>query len=324
MAASETLVTPDARRFLRQAFAFVALAAVLYAGLYAWSERLVFAYADRNRFFSIRTAEPGRYDWVVLGASHAAALDYRDMTARLEAASGSRIMNLAVLGGGVQVNRMLLDYFLTRHQAGGVAYVVDSFAFYGSTWNETRLADATLFTRAPFDPSLARLMLRAGTPPSAVLAYASGFSKINNEDRFEPDRRADEGAAFDRRYRRVPQVDRQRLEYLYPREVDAVVLAHRARYLGELERLLTDAQFRGMRPIVIRPPLPARVLAALPGEDAFDAALAAVLMRHAIPLHDLSRTNNDEALFYDTDHLNREGVLRFIDAHLKTILAPVR
>ena len=171
---------------------------------------------------------------------------------------------------------------------------------------------------------MASLMLRAGAPPSAVLAYASGFSKINNAERYSPDRRADEGAAFDRRYRRVPQIDRQRLEYLYPPEIDAAVVANRARYLGELERLLTDVQSRGMRPLVIRPPLPARVRAALPGEDAFDAALAAVLSRHAIPVHDLSSTNNDEALFYDTDHLNQAGVLRLIERHLKAILAPVR
>lgn len=324
MGAVDTPVAVGAGRFVRRALVFLLVAAALYAGLYAWSERLVFAHAERNRFFSIRTAEPGRYDWVILGASHAAALDYRDMTARLEAASGSRVMNLAVLGGGVTVNRLLLDYFLGRHRAGGVAYVVDSFAFYAPTWNEDRLADATLLTRAPFDPALVRLMLLTGAPPSAVLAYASGFSKINNADRYRPDRRADEGAPFERRYRRVPQIDRQRLEYLYPKAIDANALANRTHYLTELERLLIDVQARGIRPLVIRPPLPGRVRAALPGEDEFDAALAAVLSRHAIPLHDLSRLNNDEALFYDTDHLNREGVLRLIDAHLKTILAPVR
>lgn len=324
MSPTDTAVTVSARLFVRRALVFALVAAVLYGGLYAWSERLVFAHAQRNRFFAIRTTPPARYDWVILGASHAAAIDYRDMTARLEAASGSRIMNLAVVGGGVTVNRLLLDYFLKRHRAGGVAYVVDSFAFYGPAWNEARLSDASLLTRAPLDLTLARLLFRAGAPASSVLAYASGFSKINNADRYQPDRRADEGAAFDRRYRPVPQIDRQRLEYLYPAVIDPAALASRARYLGDLERLVADAQSRGMRAVVIRPPLPARVRQRLPGEDSFDAALAAMLARHNVTLYDLSRTNNDEALFYDTDHLNQAGVLRLIDAHLRTILAPVR
>ena len=317
-------VTVDASRFLRRAFVFALIAAVLYVGLYVWSERLVVAHAQRNRFFTIRTAAPARYDWVILGASHAAALDYRDMTARLEAASGSRIMNLAVVGGGVTVNRLLLDYFLERHRTGGVAYVVDSFAFYARTWNEERLSDASLFTRAPFDPTLVRLLFRAGAPRSSVVAYASGFSKINNADRYAPDRRADEGVAFDRRYRPVPQIDRQRMSYLYGTEVDDTALAHRARYLDALERLVADTRARGIQVVVIRPPLPARVRQRLPGEDGFDAALVAMLARHNVTLHDLSRTNNDDALFYDTDHLNQAGVLRLIDAHLRTVLAPVR
>jgi len=34
---------------------------------------------------------------------------------------------------GVVVNRLILDYFLTRHEAGTLVYVVDSFAFYSGS-----------------------------------------------------------------------------------------------------------------------------------------------------------------------------------------------
>ena len=63
------------------------------------------------------------------------------------------------------MNRLLLDYFLVRHRTAAIVYVVDSFAFYSPEWNERRLEDARLFQRAPFDPALARLLLRSGAPP---------------------------------------------------------------------------------------------------------------------------------------------------------------
>ena len=134
----------------------------------------------------IRTAPQADYDRVILGASHAAVFDFDDMNGRLEQMTGARILNLSVVGGGVVVNRLLLDYFLVRHRTEAIVYVVDSFAFYSSEWNEERLEDARLFQRAPFDPALARLLAGSGAPPMVALDYVSGFSKINNPDRFAP------------------------------------------------------------------------------------------------------------------------------------------
>jgi hypothetical protein len=99
----------ELRKFLRYAVPFALIGLMLYAGLYVASEALVYRHARRNRFFIVRTAPQARYDAVILGASHAAVFDYRDMNARLEAMTGSTIMNLAVVGGGVAVNRLLLD-----------------------------------------------------------------------------------------------------------------------------------------------------------------------------------------------------------------------
>ena len=158
---------------------------------------------------------PAEYDVLILGASHAAVFDFDDMNRRLEEMTRSRILNLSVVGGGVVVNRLLLDYFLVRHRTAAIVYVVDSFAFYSREWNERRLEDARLFQRAPFDPALARLLLRSGAPLMVAVDYVSGFSKINNPDRFGLDRPA-EAARFDRRYRPVDQIDRQRIAYLYP------------------------------------------------------------------------------------------------------------
>lgn len=312
---------PDVRYFLKRAAVFAAIGILLYGAVYANAERLVYRYAQRNRFFQVRTTPDPRVDFVILGASHAAALDYQDMTARLEEMSGARVMNLAVVGGGVTVNRLVFDYFLERHQAGGLVYVLDSFAFYSRQWNEDRLTDTRLFVRAPFDSRLARVLLRDGAPPAVTLDYLSGFSKINNPDRFAPDTHADEGSRFTRTYRAIPQIDQQRLEYLYPRTISPDVTR---RYLDQFEALIRDAAARGMTVLVVKPPIPARVYQQLPDEASFDARIQEILKRHRAAFHDFSRIGNDDARFYDTDHLNRDGVLNFFEQSLVPLLRQTR
>jgi len=307
------------RPFVRRAARFTAVGLCVYVGLYVASERLIRRYATQNRFYLVRTAPLPVYDYVILGASHAAALDYGDMTARLEQMTGANILNLAVVGGGVIPNRLLLDYFLVAHRASTVVYVVDSFAFSHSDWNEDRLRDTRLFRRAPFDLALVRVLLEQKVPLTVVLDYVTGFSKINNPDRFASDVSEAE-ARFDRTYRPVPQIDDARLTYLYPPGVD--LAPARERYLADLDRLIGSVTSRGMRFLVIKPPIPARIHARLPDEAAFDAALAKVLDRHNLVLRDWSLADNDDRYFFDTDHLNRAGVLRFFDRHLKTILTP--
>ena len=73
--------------------------------------------------------------------------------------------------------------------------------------------------------------------------------------------------------------------------------------------------------IVVKPPIPARVYQMLPNESQFDTALKLLLDRHHIEFHDFSLTSNDEKFFFNTDHLNRMGVLNFFELDLKAILA---
>lgn len=304
-------------RFVRTAAVFLVIGIALYLGVYVVSERLVYEYAKTNKFYLVKTAPAVKYDYVVLGASHAAALGYQDMTARLEAMTGKRIINLALVGGGIRVSRLIYDYFLARHQAQGLVYVVDSFAFYSRTWNEERLQDTRLFLRAPFDPTLAGLLLRDPVTRSIGVDYLTGFSKINNKDRFADDVTPEERTRFLRPYRPVKQIDDQRLEYLYPAQIDEALTT---RYFAEFEALLKDATARGIRVMVVKPPIPERVAARLPGEAQFDARLTALLARLNIPLHDFTHVGNDDKLFYDTDHLNRDGVLGFFEQSLAPVL----
>lgn len=306
--------TSEVSPFLRHAVPFVLVGFVLYVGLYAASEQLVSRYAHRNRFHAVKAAPSPEYDYVILGSSHAAVFDYEDLNAQLEQMTGSRILNLAVVGGGVTMNRLLLEYFLVAHRTAAVVYFIDSFAFYSPAWNEDRLKDARLLSRAPFDPALARLLVQAAAQRTVALDYISGFSKINNPDRFAPDLADGEGR-LNRTYRPVKQIDDERIAYLYAAAAEQA--AARRRYLAELDDLIRAAQSRGIRFIAMKPPIPARIYRRLPHEDQFDAALKEVLDRHGVTLDDYSLVDNEEKFFFDPDHLNRAGILNFFKNHLK-------
>jgi hypothetical protein len=313
----------EGRVFARRAALFLLIGLVLYGGLYAVSEWLIHQHAQRNRFYMVQSAPHERYDFVILGASHAAVFDYRDMNARLEEMTGARVMNLSTVGAGVTVNGFLLDYFFRKREADAVVYVLDSFAFYSPAWNEERLQDTELYLRAPWDPQLAGLLLREPATRMVALDYVSGFSKINNPNRFEPDIAAAEGATFDRTYRPIPQIDRQRIEFLYPASGEGR-LAAAAPYFAQLEEMIRDVRSRGARFVVIRPPIPERFHSMLPAEEEFDQALLPLLTRNGVEYHDFTHVNNDPSYFYDSDHLNQAGVLSFFENHLAPLLRPAR
>ena len=305
--------------FVKRAIRFVAIGCLLYVGLYAGAEWLVRETAYRNRFHVVQSAPHARYDYVILGASHAAVFDYRDMNARLEEMTGARILNLANVGAGITVNRFLLEYFLRRRQTGAVVYVLDSFAFYSPEWNEERLGDVNLIRRAPWDPRLARMLLTEPASRSAAIAYITGFAKINDRDRFAADLFPGEGSSFDRTYRPIPQLDRQRVEYLY-RDLVTESSFEESPYLAQFENLVRQVRARGMRFIVIRPPIPTRIYDQIPHERRFDAVLQDLLGRIGAELYDFSRVANDPEYFYDSDHLNRTGVLHFFENRLRYVL----
>lgn len=311
-------VNTETRTFLRSGLLFILLGVLIYLGLYVASDQLVYRYAKRNRFYAIKTAPLSEYDYVILGASHAAVFDYEDMNARLEEMTRSRILNLSVVGGGIAVNRLLLEYFLAGHQAKQAVYFLDSFAFYSRDWNEDRLNDTRLFDRAPFDAALAQVLLQNPASRSVALDYLIGFSRINNPDRFKADISDDEASRFKTTYRPVKQIDTQRIEYLYPKQIDQGVFRH---YIGEFEALILYLKQRDIRLIVIKPPIPTRVYNMLPNEQPFDLTLKSILERNDVEFHDWSLVSNDEKFFFNTDHLNRDGVLNFYENDLKGLLA---
>ena len=308
------------RSLLRPAALFVAIGLALYAALYYAAEHLVERTGHSNPIFKIHAAEKRSFDWVILGASHAMPLDFAGFNAWLEGETGLAILNLASPGTGPLYNRFVLEEFLREHRTRNVLYVADSFAFYSRAWNEERFADAKLLARTPLAPALARRLWQyvrhEGVDPRALLDYASGFSKINNRERFRPDLWEGE-AQFERVHRPSAAAVKKRVAYLYPEPASAAALE---RYLGELGAIAALARQAGARMVVIKTPIPQQFRSALPGEAAFDAALARVLSAHGVCYADFSTTVNEPRFYFDTDHLNRAGLTELVNRGLKALL----
>lgn len=308
------------KRLARSALAFVAIGLLLYAAVFWVAEGLMQRSGHSNPFFKIANAPETTIDWVILGASHAMPLDFADFNSGLERQTGLKILNLASPGTGPLYNRFVLEHFLAEHRARNVLYVVDSFAFYSRTWNEERFADAKLLARTPLKRAitwrLVQYAAREGVAASAVLDYATGFSKINNRDRFKPDTWEGE-AQFERVYRPSASAVKKRIDYLYP---DKTTDAALGRYLGEFSGLLALAREAGMRVVVVKLPTPPLYRSQLPGEAQFDAALARVLAQGGISYQDYSEALAEPRFYFDTDHLNRAGLTEFVERHLRALL----
>ena len=319
--ATDTHATEDgARQLLRASLLFVAIGMLLYAGLFCIAEQLVRRTGHTNAFYKIATLQERSVDWVILGASHAMPLDFDAFNAQMQTATGQRIVNLATQGAGPLYNRFVFEHFLRSHRAKNVLYIVDSFAFYSRTWNEERLTDPKLLARTPFDVQILRSLAwyarHEGVDVRGVADYATGFSKINNQARFEPDIWEGE-RQFERMYPSSKTASVKRIAYLYP---DATPKQSLDRYVGELGQVIQSATATGATVVIVKTPVPTQFRELLPNESQFDATIERLARTQGIVFRDFSSTLPEARFYFDTDHLNRAGVTAFLSHGLQAVL----
>lgn len=303
----------------RRILAFLAVAALLYAALFLWSDAILRKQGRQNPFQRIATA-PERVDWIILGASHALPLGFADMPQVIGDRTGQGTLILAVTGGGPVLMRVIAERWFVDHQAGGVLIVLDSFAFADRRWNEDRLADSDVLPKIPADRATVAALAAAvprGLPWQTWVAYASGFARINDRSRFAQDGWEAE-AKFDTAPRPNAAATRARVQFLYPGPPDPGAVG---RGLADLQALIQLARAKGARVVIVRPPLPEAFLQALPGLPEFETRLAALAADTGVPVRDFSAVLPEARNYFDTDHLNRTGVLRWLDAGLAGLIA---
>ncbi len=329
------MVSKNFETFCTRGALFIGIGLVLYAGFYAISEMLVYRYASANTFYRVHIADrpvvdrilsvatsdnEAIYDYVILGSSHAMPFDFHDMNARLEKMTNTRIINLSMPGGGILPSRLAAEYFLKKHYARNMIYVFDAPVLYFDEWNEERLKNASIFKRAPFDPDLAGLLvsyaLRGKTSWGTVVDYTLGFSKINNQDRFAPD-----VPDMEKQFTRVAIASKrryaQRIAYLFPKKMDEAAFN---RHLDDFKSLIGLLKAKNIQLIAMETPLPAEYYQMMPGAREFDQKMEEWLRSQGVPFYNFSLACNAESNFYDTDHLNRDGVLKFFDEYFSKVL----
>jgi hypothetical protein len=84
------------------------------------------------------------------------------------------------------------------------------------------------------------------------------------------------------------------------------------------------ARQRGIQVTVIKLPVPPQFYAKLPDEPAFDARLTTLLASKGVQFADFSTVMDEPRFYFDSDHLNRQGVEVFVKTYLNPILTGQR
>ncbi len=322
MAEGETIV--NTKKYFFRALIFILVGLGIYACVYAYSEIMVYKYTQRNRFFLVKNAPPTTYDWVILGASHAMIFSFEDMNQKLDQLTGTKIINLATLGSGIVPNKLFLDYFfLKNNKTKGVVYVLDMGVFSMKEENEGRLKDVNFFNKAPFDPTLMGLLWSyyskglLGLPQ--FLDYFTGFSKISNSNRYKPDIHAME-LMFNEVYSPSETQIIKRVASTDPKEINAKVEADVKRYSTMFAEMIDNLQSQNIKVIACRPALPQEYLTYKKHEKWFNDQMIPLLNARNVPFKDFSNTIPEYDYYFDTDHLNRDGVTLFFEKNFKNFL----
>lgn len=298
--------------------AFLAIGLMLYAGLFVWSDRNLRDHAYGNPFHRISVA-PAHADWIILGASHAMPLGFSDVPKLVRDRTGKRVETLGMTGGGPFTWRVLAERYFADHTADAVLIVLDDFGFADTRWNGERLGDTDVLPKIPADLQTMAVLARTvgkELPVGTFAAYATGFARINDHTRFDIDRWEGEDK-FDTSPRPSEAADRARIAFLYPGPVNQEAMS---RGFAELEAVILLAQSRNASVVVVRPPLPDRFRIRLPELPDFERRLQSLLEAHRVPLHDFSALIPEPQYYFDTDHLNRNGVERLLDESLESLL----
>lgn len=306
----------------RPALRFVAVFLALYVFAAGIAEITVGRAGQDTAFQKLFAMRGQQVDWLVLGASHALPLAFGDVPGRLNSDTGQTMAVLAETGAGPLYNTFVFEQAVADIAPRRLLYVVDAFAFGAAEWNEDRIADRGLLRKTPLRVStaaiLADISLQHQLNPSALADYLTAFSKLNPPDRF-PQPGWQGVKDFERQVRLSRHAVRSRMEFLYPQPLTQESIDAD---LDVLIALFTKAQSLGLEVVAVKPPLPKAFRDALPDDAAFDAALQARLSLIGVPLNDLSAALPEAEYYFDTDHLNSEGVDAFYTQHLLELLSP--
>lgn len=83
--------------------------------------------------------------------------------------------------------------------------------------------------------------------------------------------------------------------------------------------LIERARNAGAQVVALKMPVSGQFRRMISGEDDFNRAIVELLSARRTAFHDFSSALDDPRYYFDTDHLNRAGLIEFFNRHLKAI-----
>lgn len=250
------------------------------------------------------------YDVVMLGTSHARIFSRYQNHERVEKALDRKFINLSQGGerGGVRNQQVYLDYFLRRRNtAETLVYFVDPFVFYRSSLDNNE----KIYINEPYRKDFASLLKQVETDTKKIDFYNTKDSRGIQPIEYPE---------FDKTYQETqsgtPSLDaiNERIQFLYTDDYNKVKFDETLRVLMGT---ITKAKNEGMRVIVI---VPTTQLPEQLGDKYVLEALKEESNKGDFEYYNYSHIISDTAMYYDTDHLNTEGIVFFTKQYLKPIL----
>ncbi len=243
-----------------------------------------------------------RYDLLVLGSSHARILSRFDHHQMVERLLQRSMINLAQGGNRESIRNQYLYlryFFQRRNTTSTVVYFLDPYVFF----RHSLLQSPRVFDREPFRFEFLLTLLREGEWSSKTLSYLG--SVFSSKD-LPPKTTKETISTAERR--------KARRKELYREEPSQEMLA---KDLENLLQIVELAQRHHARVIVIVPPT---LLPRTKQDDRVMGMLGMLQQYRQFELYDLSTTIPEIQYYTDSDHLNRDGAIRFTKTNLLPIL----
>lgn len=242
------------------------------------------------------------YGLLVLGSSHARILSRFSGHTRMEQVLHRSVINLAQGGNRESIKNqyLYLSYFYQRRNtASTVVYLLDPYVFF----RHSLLRSPRVFDRESFRFDFLLTLLREGEWSSKTLSYlGSAFSSKE----LPPTTTKQTTSTSEHREARRKE--------LYRVEPTLTMIEED---LDNLLKIIELAQHHHTRIIIIVPPT---LLPRTNQDDRVMGMLRMLRQYRTFELYDLSSAIPEQQYYIDSDHLNRDGAIRFMKTKLLPIL----
>ena len=280
----------------------------LGVGIQAWfNTRLHFAPYETDSVL-LSTSRNTTVDFLLMGTSRAKVLtrfqcNYEAMRQGLHGTVASIALPF---GGGIVPEKLMFQSFLDRgNRAKTIFYLVEPFVFYSHSLNRQH----RFVYYEPLEPKLLGRMAFNHIPPTRIFTY------IQSKFSYEWFAQVPQLMGCNHAVIEDPEIDEYKValrsEALYSDGTSDETFRY---YTREFEQIIEIGRQHGSRfAFILAPTLLGDEL----GKEQLMNYLKEIGKRYNFPVYDFSNELRDLKLYSDYDHLNAEGVQRFVNDYLK-------